>query len=141
MNAIEEVKESVSLLNQLLQSYNKESCSQSNQELIQVCRAQHIKKLPLCSFIGSWTCLRNVLCLHALIVLEKNGNTFVIWCILKFKLFFSTSLRISHFITCPLPNLYVLDFSTWLLYLHLIPPQQRWDIRTEDMRWRVFNHK
>uniref|UniRef100_A0A671XJU9 Golgi-associated, gamma adaptin ear containing, ARF binding protein 1 n=1 Tax=Sparus aurata TaxID=8175 RepID=A0A671XJU9_SPAAU len=34
VNAIQEVKESVSLLNQLLEGYSKESCSQSNQELI-----------------------------------------------------------------------------------------------------------
>ncbi|XP_034543105.1 ADP-ribosylation factor-binding protein GGA1-like isoform X2 [Notolabrus celidotus] len=34
VNAIQEVKESVSLLSQLLEGYNKESCSQSNQELI-----------------------------------------------------------------------------------------------------------
>ncbi|KAM9314426.1 ADP-ribosylation factor-binding protein GGA1-like isoform 2-T2 [Pholidichthys leucotaenia] len=34
MNAIQEVKESVSLLSQLLEGYSKESCSQSNQELI-----------------------------------------------------------------------------------------------------------
>lgn len=44
VNAIQEVKESVSLLSQLLEGYNKESCSQSNQELIKVCRTQHIKK-------------------------------------------------------------------------------------------------
>uniref|UniRef100_A0A8C4H484 ADP-ribosylation factor-binding protein GGA1 n=1 Tax=Dicentrarchus labrax TaxID=13489 RepID=A0A8C4H484_DICLA len=34
LNAIQEVKESVSLLSQLLEGYSKESCSQSNQELI-----------------------------------------------------------------------------------------------------------
>ncbi|XP_041838554.1 ADP-ribosylation factor-binding protein GGA1-like [Melanotaenia boesemani] len=34
VNAIQEVKESVSLLSQLLDGYNKESCSHSNQELI-----------------------------------------------------------------------------------------------------------
>ncbi|XP_022060966.2 ADP-ribosylation factor-binding protein GGA1-like [Acanthochromis polyacanthus] len=34
VNAIQEVKESVSLLNQLLEGYSKERCSQSNQELI-----------------------------------------------------------------------------------------------------------
>ncbi|XP_023277748.1 ADP-ribosylation factor-binding protein GGA1-like [Seriola lalandi dorsalis] len=34
VNAIQEVKESVSLLSQLLEGYSKESCSQSNQELI-----------------------------------------------------------------------------------------------------------
>ncbi|KAG7214523.1 hypothetical protein INR49_023038 [Caranx melampygus] len=34
VNAIQEVKESVSLLSQLLEGYCKESCSQSNQELI-----------------------------------------------------------------------------------------------------------
>nr|XP_046260551.1 ADP-ribosylation factor-binding protein GGA1-like [Scatophagus argus] len=34
VNAIQEVKESVSLLTQLLEGYSKESCSQSNQELI-----------------------------------------------------------------------------------------------------------
>ncbi|XP_061578894.1 ADP-ribosylation factor-binding protein GGA1-like isoform X2 [Cololabis saira] len=34
VNAIQEVKESVSLLNQLLEAYDKESCSQNNQELI-----------------------------------------------------------------------------------------------------------
>ncbi|XP_068176997.1 ADP-ribosylation factor-binding protein GGA1-like [Antennarius striatus] len=34
VNAIQEVKESVSLLSQLLEGYNKESCSHSNQELI-----------------------------------------------------------------------------------------------------------
>ncbi|XP_053189429.1 ADP-ribosylation factor-binding protein GGA1-like [Scomber japonicus] len=34
VNAIQEVKESVSLLSQLLEGYNKESCSESNQELI-----------------------------------------------------------------------------------------------------------
>lgn len=43
VNAIQEVKESVSLLNQLLEGYSKESCSQSNQELIKVSTAQHIK--------------------------------------------------------------------------------------------------
>lgn len=41
VNAIQEVKESVSLLSQLLEGYNKESCSQSNQELIKVSTAQH----------------------------------------------------------------------------------------------------
>ncbi|MEQ2202952.1 gamma adaptin ear containing, arf binding protein [Xenoophorus captivus] len=39
VNAIQEVKESVSLLSQLLEGYSKESCSHSNQELIKVCRA------------------------------------------------------------------------------------------------------
>uniref|UniRef100_A0A7N8XEJ2 ADP-ribosylation factor-binding protein GGA1-like n=1 Tax=Mastacembelus armatus TaxID=205130 RepID=A0A7N8XEJ2_9TELE len=34
VNAIQEVKESVSLLSQLLEGYSKDSCSQSNQELI-----------------------------------------------------------------------------------------------------------
>ncbi|XP_059192366.1 ADP-ribosylation factor-binding protein GGA1-like isoform X1 [Centropristis striata] len=34
LNAIQEVKESVSLLSQLLEGYSKESCSHSNQELI-----------------------------------------------------------------------------------------------------------
>ncbi|XP_045903451.1 ADP-ribosylation factor-binding protein GGA1-like [Micropterus dolomieu] len=34
VNAIQEVKESVSLLSQLLEGYSQESCSQSNQELI-----------------------------------------------------------------------------------------------------------
>ncbi|KAK5620366.1 hypothetical protein CRENBAI_024960 [Crenichthys baileyi] len=34
VNAIQEVKESVSLLSQLLEGYSKESCSHSNQELI-----------------------------------------------------------------------------------------------------------
>ncbi|XP_074484981.1 ADP-ribosylation factor-binding protein GGA1-like isoform X2 [Sebastes fasciatus] len=34
LNAIQEVKESVSLLSQLLEGYSTESCSQSNQELI-----------------------------------------------------------------------------------------------------------
>ncbi|XP_039669045.1 ADP-ribosylation factor-binding protein GGA1-like isoform X2 [Perca fluviatilis] len=34
LNAIQEVKESVSLLSQLLEGYSKQSCSQSNQELI-----------------------------------------------------------------------------------------------------------
>ncbi|XP_067440123.1 ADP-ribosylation factor-binding protein GGA1-like [Thunnus thynnus] len=34
VNAIQEVKESVSLLSQLLEGYSRESCSQSNQELI-----------------------------------------------------------------------------------------------------------
>uniref|UniRef100_A0A1A7WE35 Golgi associated, gamma adaptin ear containing, ARF binding protein 1 n=2 Tax=Iconisemion striatum TaxID=60296 RepID=A0A1A7WE35_9TELE len=34
VNAIQEVKESVSLLSQLLEGFSKESCSQSNQELI-----------------------------------------------------------------------------------------------------------
>ncbi|XP_068445355.1 ADP-ribosylation factor-binding protein GGA1-like [Clinocottus analis] len=34
LNAIQEVKESVSLLSQLLEGYSKESCSQSNQDLI-----------------------------------------------------------------------------------------------------------
>ncbi|XP_076001442.1 LOW QUALITY PROTEIN: ADP-ribosylation factor-binding protein GGA1-like [Genypterus blacodes] len=34
VNAIQEVKESVGLLSQLLEGYSKESCSQSNQELI-----------------------------------------------------------------------------------------------------------
>lgn len=43
VNAIQEVKESVSLLSQLLEGYSKESCSQSNQELIKVITAQHIK--------------------------------------------------------------------------------------------------
>lgn len=41
-NAILEVKESVNLLSQLLQGYSKESCSQSNQELIKVSTAQHM---------------------------------------------------------------------------------------------------
>lgn len=41
-NAILEVKESVTLLSQLLQGYSKESCSQSNQELIKVSTAQHM---------------------------------------------------------------------------------------------------
>lgn len=36
VNAIQEVKESVSLLSQLLDGYSTESCSQSNQELIKV---------------------------------------------------------------------------------------------------------
>lgn len=43
VNAIQEVKESVSLLSQLLEGYSRESCSQSNQELIKVLTAQHIK--------------------------------------------------------------------------------------------------
>uniref|UniRef100_A0A8D0DE73 Golgi-associated, gamma adaptin ear containing, ARF binding protein 1 n=1 Tax=Sander lucioperca TaxID=283035 RepID=A0A8D0DE73_SANLU len=34
LNAIQEVKESVNLLSQLLEGYSKQSCSQSNQELI-----------------------------------------------------------------------------------------------------------
>ncbi|XP_068585146.1 ADP-ribosylation factor-binding protein GGA1-like [Cebidichthys violaceus] len=34
LNAIQEVKESVSLLSQLLEGYSKETCSQSNQELV-----------------------------------------------------------------------------------------------------------
>ncbi|XP_042341884.1 ADP-ribosylation factor-binding protein GGA1-like [Plectropomus leopardus] len=34
LNAIQEVKESVSLLSQLLEGYSRDSCSQSNQELI-----------------------------------------------------------------------------------------------------------
>ncbi|XP_033984240.1 ADP-ribosylation factor-binding protein GGA1-like [Trematomus bernacchii] len=34
LNAIQEVKESVSLLSQMLEGYSRESCSQSNQELI-----------------------------------------------------------------------------------------------------------
>lgn len=42
-NAILEVKESVTLLSQLLRGYSKESCSQSNQELINVSTAQHIQ--------------------------------------------------------------------------------------------------
>lgn len=42
VNAIQEVKESVSLLSQLLEGYSKESCSPSNQELIKVSTAQHI---------------------------------------------------------------------------------------------------
>lgn len=42
-NAILEVKESVTLLSQLLQGYSRESCSQSNQELVKVSRAQHIQ--------------------------------------------------------------------------------------------------
>ena len=41
VNAIQEVKESVGLLNQLLGSYSKEHSSQSNQELIKVNTAQH----------------------------------------------------------------------------------------------------
>lgn len=48
VNAIQEVKESVSLLSQLLEGYSKEGCSQSNQELIKVSAAQHIK--TSCSF-------------------------------------------------------------------------------------------
>lgn len=42
-NAILEVKESVTLLSQLLQGYSKDSCSQSNQELIKVSPAQHVQ--------------------------------------------------------------------------------------------------
>lgn len=42
VSAIQEVKESVSLLNQLLQGFSKESSSQSNQELVKVSTAQHI---------------------------------------------------------------------------------------------------
>lgn len=42
-NAILEVKESVTLLSQLLQGYSKESCSQSNQELLKVSTAQHVQ--------------------------------------------------------------------------------------------------
>lgn len=42
-NAILEVKESVALLSQLLQGYSKESCSQSNQELLKVGTARHIQ--------------------------------------------------------------------------------------------------
>lgn len=42
-NAILEVKESVTLLSQLLQGYSKESCSQSNQELVKVSATQHIQ--------------------------------------------------------------------------------------------------
>lgn len=42
-NAILEVKESVTLLSQLLQGYSKESCSPSNQELIKVSTAQHVQ--------------------------------------------------------------------------------------------------
>lgn len=42
-NAIVEVKESVTLLSQLLQGYSKESCSQSNQELIKVSTAQQVQ--------------------------------------------------------------------------------------------------
>lgn len=43
VNAIQEVNESVSLLNQLLEGYSQESYSQSNQELIKVSTAQRIK--------------------------------------------------------------------------------------------------
>ncbi|KAG9338816.1 hypothetical protein JZ751_025253 [Albula glossodonta] len=42
VNAIQEVNESVSLLTQLLGDYNKESCSQSNAELIKVCGGAYI---------------------------------------------------------------------------------------------------
>lgn len=42
VSAIQEVKESVSLLSQLLQGFSKESSSQSNQELVKVSTAQHI---------------------------------------------------------------------------------------------------
>lgn len=42
-NAILEVKESVTLLSQLLQGYSKDTCSQSHQELIKVSTAQHIQ--------------------------------------------------------------------------------------------------
>ena len=42
LNAIQEVKESVSLLSQMLEGYSRESCSHSNQELIKVSAAQHI---------------------------------------------------------------------------------------------------
>ena len=41
VNAIQEVKESVGLLTQLLGDYSKESSSQSNQELIKVSTEQH----------------------------------------------------------------------------------------------------
>lgn len=42
VNAVQEVKESVSLLSQLLGGYSKESCSQSSQELIKVSANQHL---------------------------------------------------------------------------------------------------
>lgn len=42
-NAILEVKESVTLLSQLLQGYSKDTCLQSHQELIKVSTAQHIQ--------------------------------------------------------------------------------------------------
>lgn len=42
-SAIQEVKESVSLLSQLLQGFSRESSSQSNQELVKVsAETQHI---------------------------------------------------------------------------------------------------
>lgn len=43
VNAIQEVKESVSLLSQLLEGYSAESCSQSNKDLIKVVTRQHIE--------------------------------------------------------------------------------------------------
>lgn len=42
-NAIMEVKESVTLLSQLLQGYSKESCLRSNQDLVKVSTDQHIQ--------------------------------------------------------------------------------------------------
>lgn len=68
-NAILEVKESVTLLSQLLQGYSKESCSPSNQELIKVSTAQHVQPgdagaaqkgsrvTRLCLFPGSFPAL------------------------------------------------------------------------------------
>lgn len=43
VNAIQEVKESVGLLSQLLGDYSKESSSQSNEELIKVSNT-HVSK-------------------------------------------------------------------------------------------------
>lgn len=43
LNAIQELKESVSLLSQLLDGYSKETCSQSNQELIKVGTSRRIE--------------------------------------------------------------------------------------------------
>lgn len=44
VNAIQEVKESVGLLTQLLGDYSKESSSHSNEELIKVCNHTHSSK-------------------------------------------------------------------------------------------------
>lgn len=62
MNAIEEVKESVSLLSQLLEGYSKESCSPSNKELIKVSTPQRIQTscrymLNTCKLTGLSVCL------------------------------------------------------------------------------------
>lgn len=62
-SAIQEVKESVSLLSQLLQGFSRESSSQSNQELVKVsAEAQHIcrplqARTPLRSVFALPTCV------------------------------------------------------------------------------------